>query len=182
MDNYGRTAFHLALGLNNLEAAKALLAYNPRVDIQDNEGFTAWDEVVITKDEELIKSVFKFQETDRLLAVLKGIGHTFATFAAVPDFYYELKWSITGRRCCCCCCCCLPLFENSCFKFCFPFAVCAFVQCHSSPSSSPMTPTRSTKRATACASTRRSSTSKKGESSTSPSPGSAPLSSSLPVF
>ncbi len=98
MDNYGRTAFHLALGLNNLEAAKALLAYNPRVDIQDNEGFTAWDEVVITKDEELIKSVFKFQETDRLLAVLKGIGHTFASFAAVPDFYYELKWSITGRR------------------------------------------------------------------------------------
>lgn len=87
-----------------MEAAKALLVYNPRVDIQDEEGFTAWDEVVITKDEELIKSVFKFEETDRLLAVLKGIGKAFSTFGAVPDFYYELKWAITGRtykkKCC----------------------------------------------------------------------------------
>lgn len=94
MDNYGRTALQLALLIRNLVAARELLTrYDPRIDLADEDGWTAWHEALVTRQADLIRTVYRLHETDRLLRLLTNT-FSFSAFTALPDFYLELKWEV----------------------------------------------------------------------------------------
>ena len=57
-----------------------------------------YHEAIISQDVSFIGEMYKQHEVSRLMRLCKAIGTTFASFVAVPEFYYELKWEMCGCK------------------------------------------------------------------------------------
>lgn len=96
LDNYNRTPLKLAVMMGNREAAFELLRHGAKPDGMDAEGFSLYHYAILSRDVHLIAEMYRQREMSRLKLILSEIGKRFANFSKVPDFYYELKWEITG--------------------------------------------------------------------------------------